>query len=261
MFSANLLFCVRHPYDTKYYIGRHSHPCYEIVYYTEGSGEVFFNNVRYPFSKDTFMVCAPEVMHVEQGEPGTGVLYIGFELYGEVTLPQGVFDESRYGIKKYLEDIYYETKHWSSRSKQLINLFTTIIAIKLLAPAEGRESVVEHDFDNVVAYISAHYQEEIKVEKLAQMAGYSYDHFRKTFRKKFRMSVNDFILQKRIEIANNMLKNQNLPVKIVAANCGFRSASQFCTKYREIMGITPKQMQLNSKVNEQNVEADRATYV
>lgn len=261
MFTANLLFCVKHPYEKDYYVGRHAHPCYEIVYYSEGEGEVSFGGKHHPFRKDTFMVCGPEVQHIEQGSKGTQVLYIGFELYGNVSLAQGVFEEKKYGIAKYLEDIYYETKHWTSRSRQLINLFTSIIVIKLLQPVEGKARLTaDHDFDNVVAYISAHYQEDITVEKLAQMAGYSYDHFRKMFRQKFKMSVNDFILQKRLEAANNLLKNQKLPVKVVAANCGFSSVSQFCTKYREAMGITPKQMQKNSKLNEQNAEDEHSKY-
>ena len=37
------------------------------------------------------MICAPNVKHIERGERGTTVLYIGFELSGGTKLPQGVF--------------------------------------------------------------------------------------------------------------------------------------------------------------------------
>lgn len=120
--------------------------------------------------------------HIEHGKKGTEVLYIGFELYGDIALSEGLFDEADYGIQEYLEKIYYETKHWTTFSYQLINLFCTIIAVKLVNRSEiSKEVAVNHNFDNIVGYISANYRENINVRKLAQMAGYSYDHFRKMF--------------------------------------------------------------------------------
>lgn len=244
MISTNLLFCVRHLYREDYCGLQHSHPCYEIVYYCEGAGEVAFKREKYHFSKDSFMVCPPEVKHVERGERETEVLYIGFELYGDLVLPEGLFAEKDYHIREYLEKIYYETKHWSAYSDRLINLFCTIIAIQLVNQYEPkREIAFNHSLDNIAGYISANYREDVNVRKLANLAGYSYDHFRKAFYKRFGVTVNDFILQKRIDAANEMLQSGKYLIKEIASSCGFSSVSQFCTKYRQIRGITPKQMQ------------------
>lgn len=133
-------------------------------------------------------------------------------------------------------------------------MLASVVIIKLMPAQEKKDRSADHNFDNVVAYISAHYQEQIEVKKLAQMVGYSYDHFRKMFMKKFNITVNEFILQKRIEAANTLLNEKDLPIKVIAANCGFSSVSQFCTKYHEVMGISPKQMQKksNEKVNTEN---------
>ena len=99
MITTNLLFCVNHHYNEDYCGAEHSHPCYEVVYYCEGEGEVTFSKRKYHFTKDTFMVCPPDVRHVERGSRGTEVLYIGFELYGDLVLPEGVFSEADYGIR------------------------------------------------------------------------------------------------------------------------------------------------------------------
>jgi len=190
------------------------------------------------------MVCPPEVKHVERGEKGTQVLYIGFELYGGLTLTEGLFAEKDYHILEYLEKIHYEVTHWSAYSDRLINLFCTIIAIQLADRTTAeRETVFNHSLDNVAGYISANYREEVNVKKLANIAGYSYDHFRKAFFKRFGVSVNDFILQKRIDAATEMLQSGKYLVKEVAVSCGFSSVSQFCTKYREITGVSPKQVE------------------
>lgn len=244
MIGTNLLFCVKHLYKEDYCGIEHSHPCYEIVYYCEGTGEVIFKKEKHRFFKDQFMVCLPEVNHIERGEKGTQVLYIGFELYGDISLAEGVFPEKDYHILEYLEKIYYEVTHWSTYSDRLINLFCTIIAIQLAKrPAERQTSTFNHSLDNIAGYISANYREDVNVKKLANIAGYSYDHFRKAFFKRFGVSVNDFILQKRIDAANEMLQSGKYLVKEIAVSCGFSSVSQFCTKYREVTGVSPKQMQ------------------
>ena len=38
---------------------------------------------------------------------------------------------------------------------------------------------------------------------------------------------------------------------------GFSSVAQFCTKYREIMGVSPKQMKKKMLENEQTIEKDK----
>ena len=258
MITTNLLFCVNHHYNGDYCGVEHSHPCYEIVYYCEGEGEVTFSKKKYHFSKDTFMVCPPDVKHIERGNRGTEVLYIGFELYSDFMLPEGVFREEDFGIREYLEKIYYEMKHWSAYAERLINLFCTVIAIRLVNRSETDESAaIGYNFNNIVGYITANYREDISVRKLAEIAGYSYDYFRKAFYKRFGVTVNDFILQKRIEKANEMLESGAFLIKEVAAECGFSSVAQFCTKYRQVTGSTPKQKKRKGEQGAKDLEIDK----
>ena len=54
--------------------------------------------------------------------------------------------------------------------------------------------------------------------------------------------MNEYILQKRIELADRLLRGGNgkeYLIKEIAARCGFSSVAQFCTKYKEAMGDTP----------------------
>ena len=43
----------------------------------------------------------------------------------------------------------------------------------------------------------------------------------------------------------------------VRQTCGFSSVAQFCTKYREIMGVSPKQMQKKMLINQQTIDEDK----
>ena len=259
MVKTNLLFCVKHLYKDASYRGvTHSHPCYELVYYCEGSGVVSFNKEKYPFEKDTFMVCSPNVKHIERGEKGTCVLYIGFELLEGSKLPEGVFKNSDFGILEFLEKIYYETQNWSPNSSELMMHYVSIIVLKLLnSYVYDKERFVRHSLDNIASYISVNFKDDINTRELASLAGYSYDHFRKLFFKEFKMTAGEYILRKRIEHANEMLREQKYLIKEIAFDCGFSSVAQFCTKYREITGISPKQMQKKMLENEQTIDKDK----
>lgn len=258
MISTNLLFCVEHFYKADYCGVEHSHPCYEIVYYCDGEGDVTFQKKKYHFSKDSFMICSPGVKHIERGLRNTKVLYIGFELYGDVCLPQGLFSESDFHILEYLEKIHYEIKHWGVYSDRLINLFCTIIVLQCLSHTKNeRDITFNHGLDNIAGYIAANYRKGLNVQDLADFAGYSYDHFRKAFYKRFGVTVNDFILQKRIDAANEMLRTGSYLIKEIAIECGFSSVSQFCTKYRQVTGITPKQMQEKADDGGRELEKDK----
>lgn len=259
MLQTKLIFCVEHLYDDAPYCGmEHSHPCYELVYYRQGSGVVSFNKKKYEFEKDTFIVCSPEAKHIEQGAQGTDVLYIGFTLPDGPQLPEGLFKEANYGILEYLEKIHYEIKHWKPHSYEIVSHFVAIIALKLINSYEyDKERIMNHDFDNIVGYISTNFKNNINTKDLAELAGYSYDYFRKMFVKKFDMTVSDYILKKRIEAANDMIRSKGYLIKEIAADCGFSSVAQFCTKYREVMGITPKQMQKKVLEDEKNIEKDK----
>ncbi len=248
--SSNLLFCTKHFYKNDYHGNVHSHPCYEIVYYCEGEGTISFSGKEYAFSKDTFMICGPEIKHIEQGSSDTVVLYIGFQWLGDIALPEGLFQEKDFGIKEYLDKIHEETQEWSKYSRRLINLYCSIISVKI---AKGYRKIVkgknidknlDATFDNIVEYISANFtRADLNISDLAQMAGYSYDHFRKLFFKRFNMTVNDFILRKRIELADLKLREGELLIKEIAFECGFSSVAQFCVKYRQVTGQTPKERQ------------------
>lgn len=259
MVKTNLLFCVKHTYvDAPYRGVTHSHPCYELVYYCEGSGVVCFNKKKYEFEKDTFMICAPNVKHVERGEQGTCVLYIGFELLEGGTLPEGIFKDENFGILEFLEKIYYETKNWSPNANELMEHYVSIIVLKLLNEYKfNKENVVKHSLENISRYISANFKDNINTKELAALAGYSYDHFRKLFYKEYKMTVSEFILKKRIEHANEMLRERKYLIKEIAYDCGFSTVAQFCTKFREITGVTPKQMQLKMLKNEQTIGKDK----
>jgi len=89
-------------------------------------------------------------------------------------------------------------------------------------------------------HIKNHYNEDIKVQDLAKMCYMSVSHFRKTFKEKFKMSPQQFIIRLRIQIACKLLAHQEADITRIAHECGFCDQSYFTKQFRLNLGVTPK---------------------
>ncbi|MGH3584255.1 MAG: cupin domain-containing protein, partial [Mycobacterium sp.] len=58
---------------------RHSHHCWEMVRYVEGSGVLTVGGRRIPFAPGTIMALPPEVPHEEDAPGGYRCYFVGFK--------------------------------------------------------------------------------------------------------------------------------------------------------------------------------------
>ncbi len=75
--------------------------------------------------------------------------------------------------------------------------------------------------------------------ELANLLGYSPDHFSRLFRKTYHQSPHQYILSRRIELAKTMLRDNEKPIAEIAVACGFSSQGHLTTAFKQRTGITP----------------------
>lgn len=96
------------------------------------------------------------------------------------------------------------------------------------------EAVVEAQ-----AYIDINYAEPISIEKLAGMSFLSVSYFSHAFLSWTGYSPKQYIMLSRMSAAKEMLTHSALPVKNIAARCGFTDVNNFIRLFKKQMGITP----------------------
>lgn len=96
-------------------------------------------------------------------------------------------------------------------------------------------------FMNVCNYITDHCTENISVDDLANLAGFSKFHFARLFKQFSGMSCYDYLTQKRIAHAETLLIQPNLSITEVAMRSGFGSLSTFNRIFKAAKNCTPSE--------------------
>jgi AraC family transcriptional regulator len=116
------------------------------------------------------------------------------------------------------------------------------------APAAGEESVGRNvrplqkwRLKRIIQYIDDHLPAKITLQDLDAVAGLSRMHFTAQFRAAVGMRPREYLLKRRIESAEELLKQANISLVEVALSVGFQTQAHFTTVFKRIAGDTPYQ--------------------
>lgn len=90
-----------------------------------------------------------------------------------------------------------------------------------------------------LAYVSAHYAEDIKVGELARSCSMSESYFRRVFARSMGLTPLDYINRYRVHRSMYLLRMTNEPVQNIAARVGFSSIAAFNRNFRRHAGTSP----------------------
>ncbi len=127
-------------------------------------------------------------------------------------------------------------------AKYLTDLMTTFIDCSS-SPEETSSQALR--IEQSMKYISEHMNEELSLEHLAEQAMLSPYYYLRLFKKKTGFTPHQYLITVRLDYSCYLLRTSNLTVKEIAYRCGFNSESCFCTSFRKILGLSPKQFRSN----------------
>jgi AraC-like DNA-binding protein len=96
-------------------------------------------------------------------------------------------------------------------------------------------------FAKVCNYINRHCTENIKVEDIANIAGFSKYHFARLFKQVMNITWYEYLISRRIMQAEKLLTDQDLSIMQVAMKSGFSSLATFNRVFRDKKHCTPSQ--------------------
>ncbi len=96
-----------------------------------------------------------------------------------------------------------------------------------------------HQMQRLTAFILDHLNQNLSLEILAEQVGFSPYHFARLFRQTTGESPHQFVLRHRLEVAQRLLKETDLPLTQLALQVGFPNQSHFTQAFKRHLGVTP----------------------
>jgi AraC family transcriptional regulator len=91
----------------------------------------------------------------------------------------------------------------------------------------------------VFAYVKANLCRRITVRELARLLDLSASHFCRAFKCTFGVSPRDYVLRRRIEVAQGLMLTTSQPLSSIAVSCGMCDQPHFTRSFHRIVGETP----------------------
>lgn len=92
---------------------------------------------------------------------------------------------------------------------------------------------------NALNYIYIHITEPLSVDAVADAVGVSSGYLSHLFKKEVGVSVSEYIRQKKVETATNLLKYSPYSMVDIANRLSFSSQSHFIQTFKKVIGMTP----------------------
>lgn len=256
----------------------HWHNAVEIIIPLSNDFCVISGGVEYHLKEKEILIIPPGELHSMPAKEGRRIIFqCDNTLLSDVAVLDSLMpvfnsslhitpdiDKQLYLIaRKGILDIYndYFSKTPISDTRIYLNLLIMLTAIREFQikriSNEADEFVINSDdrvkLSRVMKYIDQNFTEEISLDKLAAVAGYSKYHFSRIFKKYHNMSTVQYISRKRIKLAERLLIDPELSITEVAMRSGFSSLTTFNRIFKMEKQCTPTEFKKMHNASAHNI--------
>jgi AraC-like DNA-binding protein/mannose-6-phosphate isomerase-like protein (cupin superfamily) len=260
--ESYISFATRHVAVRVNDIPRHFHfDEYQIDYFASGSGTIFIGNRWVEYTDGTFSFVPPQIPHeiIFPRSSDIDEYSIKFKFPGNLAtgLPReafvrqvsaGIQPTALALLKKIVGEFVMDIPVSFNRLTSLLAVISQIanpsFSGKRNVLADNTEDCFVTRVKNIVL---AHYSQELRITEVAHQMGLSAEYLSRQFKKLTRQTLVSYINTQRLKLGMTMLQNTNMPIKQIAANCGFKNVNYFTTIFKRFFSVTPKDVQKRGK--------------
>ncbi|MEG0692705.1 MAG: response regulator [Oscillospiraceae bacterium] len=130
---------------------------------------------------------------------------------------------------------------------ELVEFTMKYLQAKITEPTSEQSSI-----DKAITYINQNIEQNFSRAQVAEAVYLNPEYLSRLFKKEKGISLNDFISTRKMEIAQSLLSNTNIPIYLVASKVGYYNFSYFSQVFKKFCGVTPQEyrQQYNEKANQ-----------
>jgi len=227
----------------------------EILYCTEGKGQIICNSVIYDVKMGDILVVNTNVLHAFQSNERLRyyclIVDSDFLAANEIFVDKIEFDSF---IQSETANVLYEkvVKAIATQDEYRIAAIraeTLKLVIYLarnhsaqLSLEDRRKAITDENIKLAIGYIKSNFSQKLTLEMVASEVGLSKYYLAHAFKKATGMTVVAYINTIRCNNARKLLQQQKVSVNEVAVKCGFENNSYFSKTFKSVMGCLPSEV-------------------
>lgn len=248
----------------------HWHPAIEMVIPLENQYTVIVGQITYMLNPgDIFVIPGGELHHLIAPPTGRRLIYLfdfnllsrirGFSyltsylsqpiLISRSTCPSIYAEEADIIVQLCGDYLQNDSLREMMIYSKLLAFFVNYARYRMtlegentcIPSTETRQKDLMDKFNTVLDYLDEHFAEDLSLEKVADVAGFSKFHFSRLFKQCSGYNFYDYLCYKRIKSAETLLLKPGLSITEVALQSGFSSLSTFNRTFKKLKGCTPSE--------------------
>ena len=254
----NFFFCFD-SYERMHYMDdwksyNHMHSFSEVFFITQGKGVFHTDEEDIPISKGMVVIVNPTVVHTEFSSKDSPLEYAVFSV-SDLWFTSDNADSSKkffvynffsdydflFDVIRVIEDEDMQKRpFWQSAVLNEFNKFMLFVLRKAkIFSLPFNSSEKPNTISQVHQYLTSRYQEEITLDRLAQIFFLNKYYLAHAYKKKYGISIMKQLNIVRCIEAKKLLQSTNLPISEIAVSVGFNSISHFSGTYKSIINEPP----------------------
>jgi YesN/AraC family two-component response regulator len=157
------------------------------------------------------------------------------ELFKRVFIDVGAL-ANKHGIK--VDELDYDADTFETYQNNLISAVNNV----LLRIEQEKNISSRKEINDVIKYIEKNIGEPINCELMANHVNMNSSYFSRLFKQEVGVSFSEYLINKRIERATDLLINTNLTIEEIAQAVGIENVSYFYRIYKKVTGKTPREI-------------------
>ncbi|BFH65533.1 AraC family transcriptional regulator [Paenibacillus azoreducens] len=242
----------------------HRHSFFEACYVVAGSGSYIEHDTEYPLNRGASFLSLPGTWHQIRSLAGLTLVYVAFEVdeertgqsyiedyrrlmeqakpvvYGADNEPLGHFWEALISIFAEQKPVAPALLEYSSTS-----LLLSIPALHGLHRGDALHHQADSAWDEntlfrqAKLFIHDNLSEELTLVTVANHLHISPRHLTRLFQQHTNQTFVHYIQERRIQLASQLLLNEDMSIKDIACQCGFQSVHYFTRVFTHKLGVSP----------------------
>ncbi len=218
----------------------HTHAEYELLHYLEGYGALCSPHEDFSFSPGSIVLVPPNFLHGTSSKGSFKAIAIrGFENTFSFTAPLLICDNATRDAEALVHMIYRNRFLSADYLAALMNAYVHFI-LQNSSPEEPLTRAVRKIANEISERFS---DSNISTTALLNESGYAEDYIRAHFKKIMDKTPNEFLTALRINHAQYLIEVYKgaLSLSEISEQCGFSDYVYFSKKFKEKVGISPKE--------------------